>query len=495
MPIRPHLPALLLALLLVPACGLGDFPTFSFPGPVRKAGSALSDRAVDVACHVDGCISVTGTFEGTATFGAGRTATTLSASGQRDVFVARYDAAMELVWVVHGSGPTFADSYAIAAGPAGSCVVVGDFDDQITFTGSNGFVTQTSTGPTDRDGFVVSILADGSLSWTDHIHGADYQSARGVGFAPDTRLYVTGSMSGTTVIGDNHPGEETLLSFSEKTDMFLACYGGDGLILWATQAGGVMDDAGKAVVADPAGGAVVVGGQNDSAVFGLLEPNATVLSTMGSNAMFVARFANDGSLVWAKGASGTLPIFATDVALLSDGSAALTGSFQGAATFGAGTPQQTTMSASGTLDLYLARYLPDGTLSWAEQAGGDEYVFGNGIAVAPGDALYVTGGVEGTATFGAGQPAQTTLGAGLFSDIYLARYDSNGSLDWVRSAGGGAIDTAHGVAHTFSGGAAVVGSFSMTATWGAGALDVATLTAEGGQDAFVARYDPNGYLD
>ncbi len=70
--------------------------------------------------------------------------------------------------------------------------------------------------------------------------------------------------------------------------MCLACFEGNtGKILWATQAGGIMDDGGKKVVVLPDGSPLVFGSFTGPATFGLGELNQTVL-VLGN--FFVARF-------------------------------------------------------------------------------------------------------------------------------------------------------------------------------------------------------------
>ncbi len=67
--------------------------------------------------------------------------------------------------------------------------------------------------------------------------------------------------------------------------------------------------------------------------------------------------------------------------------------------------------------MFIAKYTPDGSLLWAKRAGSSvpaagTYADASGIAVdavdAAGNSL-VTGWLQGTATFGAGEPNETVL--------------------------------------------------------------------------------------
>lgn len=485
-----------LLLASLAACGGGGSGTAAVLGPVRGAGGGLADMARAVACHVDGSLTVVGTFSGAATFGAGTpTETTLVSEGATDLFIARYDSAMDLVWVRQGAGTSHGTATGVAAGPEGSCVVVGTFTDEITLVTPTALQTLSSAGAADQDGFVACYLADGSLSWVSRIHGTDGQHVSGVSSAPDGSTYVTGGMVGTTVFGANEPGETSIPSFSASPDAFLARYGPSGLLMWATSAGGTAGDVAAAVAADPAGGVVIAGSFEDQAVFGFFEQNSTLLTSGGYRDAFVARYGADGSLVWARSAGGTQPVRAEGIGVLSDGSVAVTGRFQGTAVFGAGTTPEQTLHGTGVWNLFVGRYLADGGLAWAGRASSTGEVVGHAVAIGMNDEIFVTGAMDQLVTFAPGQLTATTMDTGVFSEVFLARYNSLGSMLWVRRAGGGSVDVAYGAGRTPWGGVAVVGEFHETSTWGAGAPDASSLTAEGGGDAFIARYDPDGFLD
>lgn len=85
------------------------------------------------------------------------------------------------------------------------------------------------------------------------------------------------------------------------------------------------------------------------------------------------------------------------------------------------------MLAAGLLDLFVARYGPGGTLAWAKQSEGAAR--GLGIAALP-DGFLLTGFFESTATFGSGEPGETTLtpASGVDEDIFVARYNGDGSF-------------------------------------------------------------------
>jgi hypothetical protein len=109
-------------------------------------------------------------------------------------------------------------------------------------------------------------------------------------------------------------------------------------------------------------------------------------------------------------------------------------------------------------------------LLWAKRAGGtgDDICGGlqsnnercAGIAVDGSGNSYVTGSFQFTATFGPGEANQTQLTFVGNSDIFIAKYNSNGTLAWAKQAGGSGIDGGFGIAVDGSGNSYVTGFFS-----------------------------------
>ena len=92
-------------------------------------------------------------------------------------------------------------------------------------------------------------------------------------------------------------------------------------------------------------------------------------------------------------------------------------------------------------DAFVARYNRAGTLLWVRQAGGFTNDDARGVATDGQGNAYVTGGFGEVATF-----SQFTLKSAGQSDIFVAKYDPEGQLLWVRQAGGSGVDLGRGIA-------------------------------------------------
>ena len=235
-------------------------------------------------------------------------------------------------------------------------------------------------------------------------------------------------------------------------------------------------------------------------MFGEGESNETIFQPTGSSVHgFLTKYNRDWTLAWAKQVVSDDRLYPHDMAILSDDSAVVAGYFRGTATFGAGEPNETSLAAV-SYDSFVARYNADGTFAWVTQIGGDDYQRGYAVTVLEDDSVIVTGYVEGAATFGAGEPNETTLN----SDgrrMLLARYGADGALVWAKEPVNGA-----GVLSGFSTGRAVRGSehgsflvqgyFSGAVTFGPGEANETTLSTGdvSRQYGFLAKYRWDGTL-
>ena len=121
---------------------------------------------------------------------------------------------------------------------------------------------------------------------------------------------------------------------------------------------------------------------------------------------------------------------------------------------------------AGQADVFLLKYGPNGTLLWQKTWGGTKDDWGWGVAVDSSGNVYVSGETQ-------------SLGTGS-SDVFLLKYDSNGTLLWQKTWGGTQYDFSLGIAVDSSGNVYVIGG---TTSFGAGLSDVLLL-----------KYDPNGTL-
>jgi len=455
-----------------------------------------------VAAHPDGGILGTGWFSGDAYFRPpGQTSQTLlRAAGFDDIFLAKVTSDGQFEWVrqAGGDNPTtlpWEQGSAVTALPDGSPLVSGSFAGQAAFgVGETSPTLITSAGHVDA--FLAKYNDRGRLVWVRRAGGTGHDEANGLVGLADGGAIVAGLYENDAVFGSGETSQ-TLLRAYGSGDVFVARYLADGRLAWARRAGSADGwDNGWSAAPLPDGGAVVAGMFWGSAVFGDGEPSRTLLTSAGNHDIFLARYASDGRLVWARRAGGGGNDLGWAVAV-SSGTVLVTGFFRETATFGPGEQGQTVLTCAGDGghgdlggDVFLAKYAYDGRLMWARRAGGADIDWGFGLAALPDGGALVTGLFAGTATFGPGEPRQTIVraeGDGSTYDAYLARYDASGRLVWVRTAGGVGEDSAYAVAVLRDGNYALAGRFENSATFGRG--EPTQTTIHGGPvSAFMAKY-------
>jgi hypothetical protein len=200
---------------------------------------------------------------------------------------------------------------------------------------------------------------------------------------------------------------------------------------------------------------VVVGAFSNIATFG-----PYVLEASDDSDVVIVKLSSTGTVRWAKSIDGDFSVFA-GVGTDKNNNIYVTGSFSGTATFGAGDPNETTLTSASGRDIFLAKLNSNGQLQWAKGSGGAGNDGGAGLAVDPSNNVYVTGSDD--------------------NSVFLAKYTPAGALlAHLRATGRGAD-----VATDRRGNAYVTGTFSGTTKFGQ-----TTLTDLGSQDIFIVKYRP-----
>ncbi|MCP4166122.1 MAG: hypothetical protein GY759_09545, partial [Chloroflexi bacterium] len=118
-----------------------------------KAGGTGVDQGNDLSVLADGSVIVSGAFKSTAHFGN----TTLTSTGNDDVFVAKLDTNGNYEWATRAGGTGGDKGNGVSVLADGSSIVTGAFQGNATF----GDTTLTSTGGSDA--FIAKLDANGSF--------------------------------------------------------------------------------------------------------------------------------------------------------------------------------------------------------------------------------------------------------------------------------------------------------------------------------------------
>lgn len=184
------------------------------------------------------------------------------------------------------------------------------------------------------------------------------------------------------------------------------------------------------------------------------------------------------SQYWMQKGGGATVDEGYDISTDSSGNTYTTGYFTGTASFGT-----TTLTSSGGTDIFVVKTNNLGVFQWAVKAGGTGSDRGLSIRADAQGNSYVCGYFNGAATFGT-----VTLTSEGAQDVFIAKYNSSGTLQWAVRAGGAEADIGNGITIDNSGNVVVTGEFKDTASFGSTTL----VSANASTDVFITKLSPAG---
>lgn len=332
------------------------------------------------------------------------------------------------------------------------------------FTGPATLGLQTFTNSQLFDAFLAVVDASGEVLWVKSAGGSGQDAALGVGTDPVGNSFLCGYFQ------DMAQFDSVSLTNVGSNDAFVAKYSPEGEFMWVNALAGTGDDRAYAAAGDAQGNCYVTGHFQNT-----LTIAETNLVSRGGVDVFLAKFSSEGKLLWARSAGGLGVDVSYSVAVDPQGNALICGYHGDAAVF-----EGTTVGSIGNVDLFVAKYSPNGALIWVRSGGGTEQDYANALALDVDGNSYIAGTFRGNVQWG----TQTFNGVGLRT--YTAKYDAGGGLQWVKESAGSDM---HGIS-VRDGHVLVTGQFLGAVNWGTN-----TVTSAGAFDGFVVQYSGNGDVE
>jgi hypothetical protein len=313
----------------------------------RMAGSVTYDEGYAVAADPSGnCIIAGGTQGSLFT----------SSNGRYDMFVGKYDTEGNLLWGrQRGTGER---EFAFG--------VTTDSTGNIYATGYTGAALDGQSYVGNWDVYLMKFSPAGDWLWTRQIGTGQDDEGYAVTTDASDNVYITGyvrgNMHGQTRVG--------------SADVFISKYNAAGTRLWTRLFGSTEIDQAWAITCDASANVFVSG-----YCLGSIEGNPYY----ANGDLFLAKYDTDGNRVWLRqwGTFNAEHGYSLDTD--SDGSLYLSGYTTGAL-YG---------TRMGGRDVFLARFDASGNQLWAEQFGTDEHDQGWGVTRATDGNIYLSGQVAG----------------------------------------------------------------------------------------------------
>ena len=341
---------------------------------------------------------------------------------------------------------------------------------------------------------------------TSWIGGAGNEIVAAIDTFPDGSFCAVGAHESAVTVSIGEPSEETLAS-AAISEAWVARYDESGGLLWAFSTESGEDGWGVDIAALHGDGSCVIAGVFHGEL--TLDPGGPsetgVASSLGTSySGFLARVAEDGSVLWTTTLFGTDGSGVdTDVAVLSmarldDDSFIVTGSFFGDLHYRGPDGSVRTYGSPGSQSMFVTRIDRDGGPRWwSFAASSASDIRPRGVDVFPDGACIVTGDFESNLTFQPGLPSQTTLSAGNLDfdrKMFLARFDRDGDVVWARLEGDLNQQASGESLATFADGSfGAVGVAYDDVTLGSDQPNETTLPLTD-SDYFLARYEADGRL-
>jgi subtilisin family serine protease len=394
------------------------------------------------------------------TYIAGRTSANLAGInlGSYDAWLAKYDAGGTEIWKQQLGTAGYDAAKGIVADRTGNLYVTGWTDGSLDGNAA------------DRDAWLTKYDFRGQLIWRKQIRVAsnpdlaDYDISNGsLAIGNDGSVYLTG-LTHAALAGASQG----------DADAWVAKYDSNGNQQWVRQIGTPQRDEARGVVVD-AGGFVYITGQTKGAL------GAT---SQGDADAWIAKYDSQGSLLWKRQLGTQTEDASNGIAVDSNGNVSIVGytrnklgdpftenptelgdsDLRWAAIHG----DQSGLGGTyyGNADAWVAQYDSNGNLKWKRQLGTSQYDAASAVSTDQFGNVYLTGKTRG-------KLGQSYSGG---DDIWVAKYNINGALQWIQQLGTNGEDAPSSLA---------VGSTALYITGStSGSLSVAN---QGGDDAWLIK--------
>ncbi len=433
---------------------------------VNWAGGSEDDNGHLISTDQSGNNYTIGVFFNNITFGS----STLTTTNFSAYFFVKHNSAGNVIWAKKIDDSNIWHIEELATDATGNSYIVGTFFNTVTIENH----TITSNGA--RDFFIIKINPAGDILWAKSGGGAsDDDEAHNIMVDANNNLLVTGIFTQPIQIG------ATSLPSNYPVNTFLAKFNSDGNLIWVETAGGNSISGKVSLNIENNGNYLVAASYSGTCYYDAISfsPN------LGGSIIVSAKYNATGSFIWAKKVitSNTNNSNFSLVGIDTDdyGNIYFAGGFNDSINFSSSA--NFFVPFNQRPKIFILKLNETGNFIWAKMTGGENNFASGGLRdliVNTNGNIYLLGCLNGSISFDTLQNSSQT------SQIFIAKYDSYGDINWVKYSQGNGIHIAWAITMDPSENIYITGCFKENIT-----LDNIPISGGNNYDMYLAKLSNN----
>jgi hypothetical protein len=345
--------------------------------------------------------------------------------GEFDAFVVKYNPQGDILWSSYFGGSKHDYGSGIAIDSKDNIIITGQTysENQLSF---NSMHQQKLNGYSDA--FIAKFNSNGVLIWSTYYGAEEGETCSNVSCDKNDNLFIAGITSSSSnnlaTAGSHQP------KFGgRELDGFLAKFNPKGELIWSSYFGGDYNEMCRNIHIDSKGNIIIIGNT---------ESKNNIATTNGEkqfnnhNDAFIAKFNNDGMIIWSTYFGGDSNDDGVDLCTDSNNNIYIIGTTESINELSKNALHQSEYGG-GRHDCFVSKLNEDGNTLWCSYLGGDKADLGLAITVDEYNHVIVTGKTFSKNNISLSYSWMDTLN---YSDGFLNVFDNKGYMLWGSYIGG-----------------------------------------------------------
>lgn len=329
-------------------------------------------------------VYIAGFFYSTVDFDPGPGTAGFTASGDNDIFFAKYDEFGNYVFVKRMGSSGNDSAWDLALDNFDNIYITGTYQGSVNFNPNTGGGVAVLTSATEWSSFFAKYDSNGNYIYAKNLshNGDNVVQASAITVDANSNLYLTGLLRGTA---DFDPSSNTvnLSSVAGSDDVFLAKYDANGNYLFAKSMGSPQLDIAHGIALDNDGNAHITGICSNAADFDP-GPGIALINT-AAYSCYLAKYDPNGNYLYVMAMDGLQnPYnFRSIIAIDHSGNIFMGGSFENSIDFDP-SPENAILTSAGDSDIYIAKY-NKATIWYLDEDNDGWYIETRASTTSPGE--------------------------------------------------------------------------------------------------------------